>query len=42
MENEDDDIDDRKKLAVKVLWYLPIVPKFQRLFLNSNDAKLLW
>jgi hypothetical protein len=41
MENEDDDIDDRKRPVVKVLWYLPIVPRFWRLFLNSNDAKLL-
>jgi hypothetical protein len=32
MENEDDDIEDRKRPTVKVLWYLPIVSRFQRLF----------
>ena len=28
---------------VKVLWYLPIIPKFKRLFANGDDAKdLTW
>ena len=25
----------------KVLWYLPIIPRFKRLFANENDAKHL-
>jgi len=24
---------------MKVLWYLPIVPKFKRLFANGDDTK---
>ena len=28
---------------VKVLWYLPIIPRFKRLFANEDDAKdLTW
>ena len=27
----------------KVLWYLPIIPRFKRLFTNGDDAKdLIW
>jgi len=29
----------KKGLAAKVLWYLPIVPRFKRLFANGDDAK---
>nr|XP_027193555.1 uncharacterized protein LOC101504995 [Cicer arietinum] len=28
-----------KRPPAKVLWYLPIVPRFKRLFANTNDAK---
>jgi hypothetical protein len=38
---KDDDSDDRKRPAAKVFWYLPIIPRFQRLFANPKDAKLL-
>ena len=29
----------KKGLAAKVLWYMPIVPRFKRLFANGDDAK---
>ncbi|KAI9078212.1 hypothetical protein K1719_039826 [Acacia pycnantha] len=28
------------KGPAKVLWYLPIIPRFKRLFANENDAKI--
>lgn len=37
----DDQINNRKRPAAKVLWYLPVVPRFRRLFVNPRDAKLL-
>lgn len=39
--NIGDDYDNvSKKLPpIKVLWYLPIIPSFQRLFANVNDEK---
>ncbi|KAK7279834.1 hypothetical protein RJT34_24892 [Clitoria ternatea] len=30
-----------KNPPTKVLWYLPIIPRFKRLFANKNDAKSL-
>ncbi|CAH9069052.1 unnamed protein product [Cuscuta europaea] len=31
------------KTPAKVLWYLPIIPRFKRLFMNEKDAKnLVW
>ena len=34
--------DDRKKKStMKVLYYLPIIPRLKRLFDNKKDAKLL-
>ena len=30
-----------KRPPAKVMWYLPIVPRFRRLFANAKDAKLL-
>ena len=33
----------KKGPLVKVLWYLPIIPRFKRLFANGYDAKdLTW
>lgn len=33
----------KKSVPVKVLWYMPIVPRFQRLFRNKEHAKnLVW
>ena len=33
----------KKGPPVKVLWYLPIIPRFKRLFANEDDAKdLIW
>ena len=32
---------DSKGPPAKVLWYLPVVPWFKRLFSNANDAKLM-
>ena len=29
----------KKDPLVKVLWYLPIIPRFKRLFANADDAK---
>lgn len=38
--NDDNDEDVSKKCPpAKVLWYLSIIPKFKRLFVNVNDAK---
>jgi len=43
---KDDDMDEdnmKKGPPAKVLWYLPIIPRFKRLFANVNDAKnLVW
>jgi len=37
------DENSKKGPLAKVLWYLPIVPKFKRLFANGDDAKdLTW
>ena len=34
---------DKSTPPVKVLWYLPIIPRFKRLFANADDAKnLIW
>jgi Transposase family tnp2 len=38
----DDETNNRKRPAANVLWYLPIMPRFRRLFSNERDAKLLW
>ena len=33
----------RKASPAKVLWYLPIIPRFKRLFANGDNAKdLTW
>ncbi|XP_058766672.1 uncharacterized protein LOC131640279 [Vicia villosa] len=38
----DSDCDEStKRPPAKVLWYLPIIPRFKRLFTNENDAKNL-
>jgi hypothetical protein len=37
----DNEIEVRKRPATKVLWYLPVISRFQRLFANSKDAHLL-
>ena len=31
----------KKGVPVKVLWYLPVIPRFRRLFLNEKNANLL-
>jgi len=37
------DQNSKKGPPVKVLWYLPIIPRFKRLFANGDDAKdLTW
>ena len=37
------DENSNKGPTVKVLWYLPIIPRFKRLFANEDDAKdLIW
>ncbi|XP_019150567.1 PREDICTED: uncharacterized protein LOC109147363 [Ipomoea nil] len=33
--------EDNKSPPAKVLWYLPVIPRFKRLFANKNDAKNL-
>ncbi|XP_019191067.1 PREDICTED: uncharacterized protein LOC109185582 [Ipomoea nil] len=33
--------EDKKSPPAKVLWYLPVIPRFKRLFANKNDAKNL-
>jgi len=42
-QKDDDIIEDIKKHGpqMKVMWYLPIIPKMKRLFANPNDAKNL-
>jgi len=45
--NDDDDCSSDKSTKKgppsKVLWYLPIIPRFKRLFANGDDAKgLTW
>jgi hypothetical protein len=40
LKDNDFDCDDSSKHPpVKVLWYLPIIPRLKRLFANSNDAE---
>ena len=47
-DNDDDDDDDdednmKKGPPAKALWYLPIIPRFKRLFANVDDVKnLIW
>lgn len=36
---EDDDSVTRKSVPSKVMWYLSIIQRFKRLFVNANDAK---
>ncbi|CAJ2679429.1 unnamed protein product [Trifolium pratense] len=36
-----DDVVTKKGSPAKVVWYLPIIPRFKRLFANANDAKNL-
>jgi len=31
----------KKRIPVKVLWYLPIIPRFKRLYSDDSNAKLL-
>jgi hypothetical protein len=38
---DDDAEDDKKKSPAKVLWYLPIIPRFRRLFASPKDAELV-
>ena len=33
------DENSKKSPPAKVLWYLPIIPRFTRLFTNGDDAK---
>ena len=42
-QKDDDSIDDMEKHGpqMKVMWYLPIIPRMKRLFANPNDAKNL-
>ena len=38
-----DDESTKKAPLAKVLWHLPIIPRFKRLFANGNDTKdLAW
>jgi len=33
----------KKKIPAKVLWYFPVIPRFKRIFMNSEHAKsLMW
>ena len=42
-EESSSDENSNKGPAVKVLWYLSIIPRFKRLFANGDDAKdLTW
>ena len=44
-DDEDCSFDENSKKGppTKVLWYLPIIPRFKRLFANEDDAKdLSW
>ena len=38
-EESSSDENSKKGPPVKVLWYLPIIPRFKRLFANEDDAK---
>ncbi|XP_023750088.1 uncharacterized protein LOC111898397 [Lactuca sativa] len=38
---EEEDNVKRNAPPTKVLWYLPIIPRLKRLFVNAKDAKLL-
>jgi Transposase family tnp2 len=38
---DNDTEDGKKKTPAKVLWYLPIIPRLWRLFINPTDAELL-
>ena len=42
-QKDDDSIDDMEKHGppMKVMWYLPIIPRMKRLFANPDDAKNL-
>jgi len=42
-QKDDDTIDEMEKHGplMKVVWYLPIIPRMKRLFANPNDAKNL-
>ncbi|XP_031127661.1 uncharacterized protein LOC116029760 [Ipomoea triloba] len=37
----DDACEKKKGVPVKVLWYLPVIPRFKHLFANANDANNL-
>ncbi|XP_031108741.1 uncharacterized protein LOC116013235 [Ipomoea triloba] len=37
----DDACEKKKGAPAKVLWYLPVIPRFKRLFANPNDANNL-
>ncbi|GAU38745.1 hypothetical protein TSUD_158760 [Trifolium subterraneum] len=39
-DSSDDEVTNKGSPA-KVVWYLPIIPRFKRLFANANDAKNL-
>jgi len=43
IQKDDDTIEDIEKLGppIKVMWYLPIIPRMKRLFANPNDVKNL-
>ena len=34
-----DDATTKNSRPAKVCWYLPIIPRFKRLFANGHDAK---
>ncbi|WCJ37799.1 hypothetical protein M5689_018900 [Euphorbia peplus] len=38
---ESDEIPRKKGIPAKVLWYLPIIPRFKRLFADAKTAELL-
>ena len=42
-QKDDDTIEDIEKHGppMKVMWYLPIIPRMKRLFANPNDVKNL-
>jgi len=37
-ENEDD---KKRKIPVLVMWYLPVIDRFKRVFSNPRDAELV-
>lgn len=41
--NNGDDYDNvsKKRPLAKVLWYLPMIPRFKILFSNADDARIL-